>query len=464
MKSFYDPKETGKQIPEERVKRLNNWAIRDKRYGLYWMQSSQRIEQNLALEYAILKANNLNKPLVVFFGLAPAFPEANLRHYSFMLEGLQEVSDSLQNIGVKMVVGGGSPEKGAVELSKDACLTVVDKGYLRSLRKWYGFVAENVKCPLIQVEDNVVVPVETTSGKEEYSARIIRAKIVNKRSSLLSEFAETKPNKDSLTLEFDPLDLKDIPGIISAFKIDASVSKVARFKGGSSEANKRLEIFVSDKLSGYDTLRNDPSVDYQSMLSPYLHFGQISPIQIALKVLGAQAPTSAKEAYLEELVVRRELAVNYVNYNSNYDCFAGLPEWAKRTLLLHKSDPREYLYSLNEFENAETHDSYWNAAQNEMRITGKMHGYMRMYWGKKIIEWSENPEEAFNRALYLNNKYELDGRDPNGFAGVAWCFGKHDRPWKERPVFGSVRYMNENGLRRKFDADKYVAKIGHLQR
>jgi len=241
------------------------------------------------------------------------------------------------------------------------------------------------------------------------------------------------------------------------------VSKVAGFRGGSSEASKRLEIFVEDKLSGYADFRNDPSVDYQSMLSPYLHFGQISPIQIALKVLGAQAPASAKEAYLEELIVRRELAVNYVNYNSNYDCFEGLPEWAKRTLLSHKSDPREYLYSLNELENFETHDPYWNAAQNEMRITGKIHGYMRMYWGKKIIEWSENPELAFNTALYLNNKYELDGRDPNSFAGVAWCFGKHDRPWKERPVFGSVRYMNENGLRRKFDADKYVAKIGHLQ-
>ncbi len=221
MKSFYDSKETGKQILEERVKRLNNWDIRDKRYVLYWMESSQRVKQNLALEYAILKANNLNKPLVVFFGLAPAFPEANLRHYSFMLEGLQEVNEGLQNIGVKMIVGGRSPEKGAVELSKDACLTVVDKGYLRILREWYSFVAENVKCPLIQVEDNIVVPVEAASWKEEYSARTIRAKIVNKRSRFLSKFAETKPNKVSLTLEFDSLDLKDVYGITSAFRIMA---------------------------------------------------------------------------------------------------------------------------------------------------------------------------------------------------------------------------------------------------
>ncbi|MBS7633705.1 deoxyribodipyrimidine photo-lyase [Candidatus Bathyarchaeota archaeon] len=462
MKSVYKPKEIRNQISEERVRRLNFRAITDRSYVLYWMQSSQRLEYNFALEYAILKANKLNKPLMVFFGIAPLFLEGNLRHYSFMLEGLQETRDLLQNIGVKMVVLAESPDKGAIELSKDACLTVVDKGYLRPLRKWYSFVAENVNCPLIQVEDNVVVPVETASGKEEYSARTLRAKIANKIPFFLFELVITEPNRDSLDLEFDSLDLKDIAGIISALRIDDSVCKTERFRGGTSEASKRLEIFLEDKLPEYADLRNDPSVDYQSMLSPYLHFGQISPVHIALKVVGAQASISAKEAYLEELIVRRELAVNYVHYNSNYDRFAGLPEWAKRTLLSHKNDPREYLYSLIEFENAETHDPIWNAAQNEMRLTGKMHGYMRMYWGKKIIEWSESPEDAFNTALYLNNKYELDGRDPNGFAGVAWCFGKHDRPWKERPIFGSVRYMSENGLRRKFDIDNYVTRIGRV--
>ena len=179
-----------------------------------------------------------------------------------------------------------------------------------------------------------------------------------------------------------------------------------------------------------------------------------------------EAPVSkaAKEAYLEELIVRRELAVNYVNFNRNYDSFDGLPEWAKRTLLSHKKDPRDYLYSLKELENAKTHDPYWNAAQNEMLVTGKMHGYMRMYWGKKLIEWIDNPEKAFKIALHLNDKYELDGRDPNGYAGVAWCFGKHDRPWKERKIFGIVRYMNSDGLRRKFDADKYVHKTNELEK
>jgi deoxyribodipyrimidine photo-lyase len=423
------------------------------------MQSSQRAEYNFALTYAIIRANRLNKPLVAFFGVAPSFPEANLRHYHFMLEGLQETSESLQEIGVKVVVHAKSPEKGAVELSKDSCLTVVDKGYLKTLRQWYRFVAENVECPLIQVEDNVVVPIEEASGKEEYSAATLRPKIAKNRHPFLSELMKTKPTRDSLSLEIGSLDLKNITRITSALNIDDSVEKTKHFKGGAREATKRLENFIKDKLPDYPELRNDPTISYQSNLSPYLHFGQISPVYTALKILEAQAPTAAKEAYLEELIVRRELAANYVQYNENYDGFAGLPNWAKRTLCSHKNDPRQYLYNLPELENAETHDPYWNAAQNEMRITGKMHGYMRMYWGKKLIEWSKTPEIAFNMALHLNNKYELDGRDPNGFAGFAWCFGKHDRPWKERPVFGNVRYMNENGLRRKFDADKYIEKV-----
>ncbi len=154
--------------------------------------------------------------------------------------------------------------------------------------------------------------------------------------------------------------------------------------------------------------------------------------------------------------------MNFVFYNQNYDSFDGLPEWAKKTLKEHEKDRREYIYTLEELENAETHDPYWNAAQEEMRIKGKMHGYMRMYWGKKILEWSKTPEDAFKIALYLNNKYELDGRDPNGFTGVAWCFGKHDRPWKERQIFGKIRYMNAKGLKRKFDADGYAEKIKRL--
>jgi deoxyribodipyrimidine photo-lyase len=185
-------------------------------------------------------------------------------------------------------------------------------------------------------------------------------------------------------------------------------------------------------------------------------------LQITYEVINAKVSNDSKNRYLEELIVRRELAANYIQHNEHYDTFLGLPKWAKHTLREHETDPRKYTYSLEELENSRTHDQYWNAAQKQMRITGKMHGYMRMYWGKKILEWTETPETAFSWALHLNNKYELDGRDPNGFTGVAWCFGKHDRPWKERPIFGKVRYMNENGLCRKFDIDKYVTKINNL--
>ena len=449
-------------ISDRRVKNLNSFEAKNRKYVLYWMQSSQRIEYNFSLAYAILKANKLNKPLITFFGITPTYPKANLRHYQFMLEGLKEVNDSLEEIGVKMIVLEKSPEKGVVDLAKDSCLIVVDKGYLKIIKQWHKFAAEHVECPLIQVEDNVVVPVQEVSGKEEYSAATIRPKIMKKRQSYLAKLSKTKPVRNSISLEFASLDLEDYKEFISNRNMDKSVEKARYFKGGSREAIKHLENFIENRLSDYPELKNDPNADCLSNLSPYLHFGQISPVYISLKILDSPVSEAAKEAYLEELIVRRELAVNYVNFNKNYDSFDGLPEWAKRTLLSHKKDPREYLYSLEELENAKTHDPYWNAAQDEMRVTGKMHGYMRMYWGKKLIEWTDSPETAFEIALLLNDKYELDGRDPNGYAGVAWCFGKHDRPWKERKIFGIVRYMNSNGLRRKFDADKYVKKIKDL--
>jgi deoxyribodipyrimidine photo-lyase len=228
-------------------------------------------------------------------------------------------------------------------------------------------------------------------------------------------------------------------------------------KGGTHQAEMHLQNFLKNKLDSYAEYRNDPTKDYLSCMSPYLHFGQISPVYIASKVLETDSP--GKNAYLEELIVRRELAINFVHYNLYYDSFEGLPDWPKKTLTAHITDRREYVYTRDELEQAKTHDVYWNAAQKEMVSTGKMHGYMRMYWGKKILEWCESPAAAFATAVYLNNKYELDGRDPNGFCGVAWCFGSHDRPWKERAIFGMVRYMNDKGLKRKFDADAYVEQV-----
>ncbi|HEX9970918.1 MAG TPA: deoxyribodipyrimidine photo-lyase [bacterium] len=448
-------------IQQQRIKILNKKSLQHRKYVLYWMQASQRAEYNHALEYAIQQANALNKPLVVFFGITDNFPEANERHYYFMLEGLQEVQAALQEKNIKMVIQHQSPEIGAVELSKQAECVVVDRGYLKIQRAWRSCVAERIDCPLIQVESDVVVPVETASPKEEFSAGTFRPKITRLLPNFLAPMIESQPKISSLNFEFDEFEISDVATAIALLKIDRSVKRVSDFHGGTGEAKKHLQNFIDIKLDRYLDLRNDPTLDYLSNMSPYLHFGQISPLYIALKVMESKSP--GEEVFLEEMIVRRELSMNFIFYNQQYDEFEGLPAWAKKTLIEHIEDPREHLYSLEEFENAQTHDPYWNACQKEMMITGKMHGYMRMYWGKKILEWTATPAEGIKIALYLNNKYELDGRDPNGFTGVAWCFGKHDRAWFERNIFGKVRYMNDNGLRRKFDADGYVKKINILE-
>jgi deoxyribodipyrimidine photo-lyase len=441
-------------IQKERITYLNRKSIRKGAYILYWMQASQRAEYNHALEYTIMKANELRQPVLVFFGITDHFPEGNERHYTFMLEGLREVKGSLEKRGIQMVILHESPELGAVQLAKRASLAIVDRGYLKIQREWRNYAANQIDCPLIQVESDVVVPVEEASPKEEYTAATLRSKIHKKLSYFLVPLKQRDPAVDPFSLDFESFDIENIGKVISRLRIDRSVKKVNTFQGGTEEARKHLEVFLEGKLDRFPELRNDPTLDYLSHMSPYLHFGQISPLFIALKALETKSPGT--EAYLEELIVRRELSMNFTFYNEQYDSFESVPEWAKKTLKAHQKEKRLYSYTLEELETAKTHDPYWNAAQKEMVEKGKMHGYMRMYWGKKILEWSKSPEEAFRNALYLNNKYELDGRDPNGFTGVAWCFGKHDRPWGERPVFGSIRYMNEKGLKRKFDADRYV--------
>jgi deoxyribodipyrimidine photo-lyase len=319
-------------------------------------------------------------------------------------------------------------------------------------------VASRVDCPLVQVESDVVVPVEEASPKEEYSAATLRRKLDQKRKAYLLPVGETVLRKEDSFRGIDRFDVEDVDGALARLSVDRGVTRgKTGLRGGTPAAKTLLEDFLANRLDDYPERRNDPVADGTSRMSPYLHFGQISPLSIALRVIDAGGP--GRDAYLEELIVRRELGVNFVTYNDRYDRFEGLPEWCRKTLARHRKDKREYLYGLKEFEEGRTHDPYWNAAQNEMVGTGGMHGYMRMYWGKKILEWAETPEEAFRIALHLNNRYEIDGRDPNGYAGVAWCFGKHDRPWGERKVFGNIRYMNDRGLRRKFDADAYVRKV-----
>jgi deoxyribodipyrimidine photo-lyase len=447
-------------IQPERIQPLNDLPAANGDYVLYWMQASQRAHYNHALEYAIERANGLHQPLYVFFGLAESYPDANLRHFHFMLEGLQETSNRLSSRSVPFIMKAASPERGVLELAEAASLVITDRGYLRIQRDWRELVASTAECPVIQVESDAVVPVGVASQKEEWSAATLRKKIARHLQRFLVPLRERKVRNPPQYPDLSPLSLESPDAVLAQLTIDRRITPVDTYHGGLSHALSNLSIFLSERLAIYPDKRNDPNVRALSNMSPYLHFGQISPLYVALQVKGTSSPHAG--VYLEELIVRRELAMNFVLYNPRYDSFLGLPDWSGRTLRDHAGDGREYRYTREEWEKAATHDLYWNAAQDEMRKTGKMHGYMRMYWGKKILEWSDSPEEAFHTALKLNNRYELDGRDPNGYTGVAWCFGKHDRAWRERPVFGKVRYMNAEGLRRKFDADAYVMAVNRI--
>jgi len=444
-------------IQNERIKVMNEKPVATKKYVLYWMQQAQRSEYNHALEYAINQANELDLPVIVYFGITDSFPDANERHYHFMLQGLQQTKQALAKRGIQMVIQHCTPETGVLELTKNASLLVTDRGYLKLQRRWRSHVAKNAPCRVVQVESDVVVPVETTSSREEYAAVTIRRKIQKHLDAFLIPLRKRRLKKSSLCLKFKQFPIDRIDRAIARLEIDRSVAKSNRFIGGTDNAKRLLRDFVRHKLDHFIDQRNDPSKDMLSLMSPYLHFGQISPLYIALQIQRTESP--GKNAFLEELIVRRELSMNFVYYNPWYDSYKGLPEWTRKTLAQHRKDNRQYVYDLEQLERAQTHDPYWNAAQKEMVLWGKMHGYMRMYWGKKIIEWTTDPQQAFRMALYLNNKYELDGRDANGYTGVAWCFGKHDRPWPERQIFGKVRYMNADGLKRKFKIDKYVVSI-----
>ena len=449
-----------REIQSERIRRLNEKDVREGDYVLYWMQSSQRARFNHALEYGIQQANELDQRLLVVFGLTDGYPEANLRHYAFMLEGLQDVRDALKERGIKMVVRRGSPDEVALDAGKDASLIVTDRGYMRPQREWREKVAAEAGCLVEQVESDVVVPVELASGKRETAARTLRPRIHKHLEDFLVELTPTPIGKQSMNMGESGMDLDDIESVLEDMDLDRSVEPLSHlYRGGATEAGRMLDRFLENSFSTYVKNRNQPQTDDVSHMSKYLHFGHVSPVQLALAVRDSGAPKEDIDSYIEEVIVRRELSMNFVYYTPDYDSYSSLPDWAKKTLEEHKEDEREHSYTREQLENSETHDPYWNAAMDEMRYTGYMHNYMRMYWGKKVLEWSNTPEYAYRTTLYLNNKYFLDGRDPNSYANVSWVFGQHDRGWKEREVYGKVRYMSSGGLERKAKPEQYVEKV-----
>ncbi len=448
----------------ERVIQLNDRPVNPHaRYVLYWMQMYKRVDNNHALIWAIRKANELKLPLVVYEGLKYYYPWASDRIHTFILEGVEEKRREFKRLGIRYVFylqkDADSPKNTVATLANDAALMVTDDFPCFIIPEHNRRIAERAEIPVFAVDSNGIIPM-SKFDKEEYAAYTIRPKIKKLLDNYLKPLAAESVEQSSVGIDIDcPETLvtsATIPKIVSECDIDHNVAPSWQYHGGTTEGRNRLRNFVTDILCNYETARSKPDRDGSSRLSAYLHFGFLSPLEVALAVRESDAPQESKEAYLEELIVRRELSYNMTRHNANHDSLAALPPWVHKTMRDHANDERQYLYSLEQLEAAKTHDELWNAAQREMVRTGGMHNYVRMLWGKNVIAWSPSYEVAFETLVHLNNKYCLDGRNPNSYAGILWCFGKHDRPWFERPVFGTIRYMASHSTGKKFDAEKYI--------
>lgn len=440
---------------KERIRLAHN-GTETKGPVIYWMSRDQRVHDNWALLFAQKLAKEKKKPFVVIFNLVPDFLEATIRQYGFMLKGLQEIEAELNKYNIPFFLLSGKPE---IEIPKflkknNASILVTDFDPLRIKRIWKKEVAKKTDIPFYEVDAHNIIPCFYVSNKAEFAAYTIRPKIHKLLPEFLDNFPPLQKMKNNLSVAADKVDWDEAK---DSLKVNRSVKEVNWIIPGEKAAIKLLNNFLENRFTKYVEEKNDPNKNALSNLSAYLHFGQISAQRVALTVQQFYQKNPSADAFLEELIVRRELADNFCYFNTKYDSFHGFHSWAKETLNQHRKDKRDFVYSLKEFENANTHEDLWNAAQTELLVTGKMHGYMRMYWAKKILEWSKSPEDALKIAIYLNDKYELDGRDPNGYAGCAWSIGGvHDRAWIERPVYGKIRYMNRNGAARKFDVDAYT--------
>ncbi len=426
---------------------------------LYWMSREQRADDSWPLLAAADAAASLKRPLLCIFCFAHSFSHARERHYSFLYKGLEETSRNInkQNAHIKILYGNPGTTVASLTSALDAALVIVDFDPYPEKQPWKNDFIERVSLPVYEVDGHNIIPAWIASPKKEYSAATFRKKVHPMLDSFLEDYPlfPELPYSEDIEIPFS-LTLEDASAHITP---DAAGAPLSSYSPGSSAARSVLRRFLDEKIHEYDTRRNNPALSALSDLSPWLHFGHLSPQRVALEAMKTPA-SSARNAFLEELIVRRELADNYCLYEPMAGKYEGLPEWGRKTLALHADDGRPHHYSMTELEEARTADPLWNAAQKEMVWKGKMHGWARMYWAKKILEWTETPEEAFERALILNDRYELDGRDPSGITGVSWAIGGlHDRPWAERSIFGMVRYMNDKGAARKFRVTDYTESV-----
>jgi deoxyribodipyrimidine photo-lyase len=456
----------------DRVRVLNAKPLRDgAEYVLYWAQMNRRVHGNHGLAYAAELANERELPLLVYEGLTCTYPHANDRLHTFILEGVPDTARGLATLGIGYVFYPRRERSGANDilyrLAAKAAAVVTDDYPTLIAATHNARVPGKIDCAYYAVDSSCVVPMNRLD-KREYAAYTIRPKIARllpeylkpvEMPRLKRRFREDRPD-----CHVDVL-IPSIAPLVSVCEIDHSVKPSSAFRGGSGRAAKLLQHFLKQNLRRYARERNEPSAHATSDMSPYLHFGHISSLQIALAAREyAKEHQLIADEFLEELIVRRELAFNFARHAPDMQSLDALPDWARATLRKHDGDKRDPLYSAAQLEDAKTHDPLWNAAQKEMLLRGKIHGYYRMYWGKKIIEWSASHEEALALMISIHDRYALDGRDPNTYANILWCFGLHDRPWVERPIFGQVRWMSFEGMKKKTDVDAYIREIEYLER
>jgi deoxyribodipyrimidine photo-lyase len=454
-------------MDDHRVRPLNDAPIRaPAKYVLYWAQVNRRVVSNHALAHAVELANRAGLPVLFYEGLTYDYPYASDRLHTFILEGVPDTERGLQRLGIAYLFylrrTRDDPNDILYRLSKDAAAVVTDDYPVFPAQHYNATVPSKLDIPYYAVDSSCIVPMSCFE-KREYAAYTIRPKIKRLLPNFLNPARSIRVRhrfRGKIPSFHTAVNPANIAELVASCDIDHTVRLSPIFRGGASAARKRLRQFLKQNLHRYANLSNQPSEKATSGLSPYLHFGHISSLEMALAVQAyGREHKLVVDEFLEELIVRRELAFNFARFAEHPESIDSLPDWARKTLAKHARDKRDPIYTRGQFDLAETHDPLWNAAQKELLLTGKIHGYYRMYWGKKILEWSSGPEEALATTIYLNDRYALDGRDPNSYASILWCLGLHDRPWVERPIFGLVRYMSYGGMLRKTDVEAYVRSI-----
>ena len=458
-----------------RTLQLNSRPNTDGSCVLYVMSRDQRVNDNHALLEAQTEAIAHSLPLLVVFNLLPSTGYRKREHYEFMVAGLKEVQNDLSKLNIPFIVTIGSMTSSIRDVVKDYCPRSIyfDFSPLNGPRSAQKTIAAEVQYAVSVIDTHNVVPAWVVSDKEEYAAHTIRRKLHKTIEQWAVEPESLLKHPHSFDSAPKGQTWSEVEKIVRAMPSNGINHG---FQPGEAAAIKALGDFISHRLAQYASNRNDPIRKGQSDLSPYLHYGQLSSLRILIEVMKSSThrphlfdsftmPSHEGDAnlsdsinsFVEELIVRKELSDNFCLYASSYDTLDAAKDWAKKTLTDHRDDPREHIYTKEQLESAQTHDELWNAAQRQLRASGKIHGYMRMYWAKKILEWTNTPETALKWTIELNDTYHLDGGDPNGYVGILWSIaGVHDRPWFNRSVYGTIRYMSTNGLKNKFDTKRYI--------